>query len=102
MGNKGFLIFLLSILAFLLLAAFVVLTFFAPDNENKSNGNPSVEGNSEGVSCEVNDDCENDDPCVLSYCGRGNVCVDVDVVLCYQNDGCCPKGCTPQNDNDCV
>jgi cysteine-rich repeat protein len=32
-------------------------------------------------------------------CNRG--CESTPVVACASNDGCCPSGCTPQNDSDC-
>ena len=45
-------------------------------------------------------DCQDSDACIINSC-RDGFCAETNVILCYQNDGCCPQGCTEQNDNDC-
>ncbi len=66
--------------------------------EVQSNSNPIAQVK---VPCVKDSDCSDDSLCTINLC-RDGYCTSRDVVLCYQNDGCCPKGCNPTNDNDCV
>ena len=51
--------------------------------------------------CSLSSECFDDNKCTIDFCNYGT-CMNTKVVLCYQNDGCCPKGCNPSNDNDCI
>jgi hypothetical protein len=51
--------------------------------------------------CQAKEDCEDNDNCTLESC-TGGVCISTEVLLCYNNDGCCPEGCNSRNDNDCL
>jgi hypothetical protein len=98
MDNKGFFVFAVSLLIFLIVGSVFV---FAVGNKRYGFDRIFyVKDNSENVSCNLDADCVDDNLCTLHYCEKG-FCRITDVVLCYQNDGCCPKGCKPENDNDC-
>lgn len=68
----------------------------------KGNKNPNAEysSNENNTICNVDSDCTDENLCTLHYCEKGE-CITRNVALCYQNDGCCPKGCNQINDNDC-
>lgn len=52
--------------------------------------------------CETDADCDKGDPCKKYLCaGSPKTCQEFPIVECKSNDGCCPKGCTSANDNDC-
>jgi hypothetical protein len=102
MDNRGVLVFLASAFFFLILISVFVFAYFgSSDKSPKMNTTHSANYPNQSVSCYNNDDCNDGDSCTLNYCGDDSFCVNTPVVLCYQNDGCCPKGCTAQNDNDC-
>jgi len=60
--------------------------------------------------CSVDADCPDDDsnPCTVEACADGDTCsancyIDQTITTCYDDIyGCCPLGCTPANDPDCV
>lgn len=52
------------------------------------------------LQCDSDEVCDDLNNCTIDTC-RENFCFNTDVILCYQNDGCCPKGCNSENDNDC-
>lgn len=49
--------------------------------------------------CVSDPDCDDLDQCTTDQC-QGGSCVYTPVD-CMDDDGCCPTGCTTQNDNDC-
>ncbi len=67
---------------------------------NKEKDNENYQNKSEKISCQNELDCNDDNLCTIDYCSEEK-CYNTKVVLCYQNDGCCPESCTPENDNDC-
>lgn len=50
--------------------------------------------------CEIDEDCIDDKNCTIDSCSF-NFCSNVEIILCYSNDGCCPPGCNTNTDNDC-
>jgi len=95
MENRGFFIFAIFVLIFL-----VVCSVFVFAVRSRFNNIPYIEDDSENITCTRDEDCIDENLCTLHYCDDG-ICRTTDVVLCYQNDGCCPSECTPENDNDC-
>ncbi len=54
-------------------------------------------------SCSTNSDCDDGNACTIDYCdGDPLICHHKLILWCKNNDGCCPKRCTLQNDNDCI
>ncbi len=98
MKDKGLLIFVVGVFLFLVICSFFVFALF---DLQKSDEKFYIENNSGKISCENDLSCDDGNSCTLDYCNEMNNCVNSDVVLCYHNDGCCPNGCTPENDNDC-
>jgi len=98
MNNRGLLIFLSCIFFILVLGLAMAFAFFNSDSTNKNN---PVVTNGEKISCFEDSECDDGDACTLDYCNENSFCANTKVMLCYHNDGCCPKGCTKQNDNDC-
>lgn len=92
MDKKIFLILGLIILGILFFSIFV----FA--NLNKNYFNENIKSNYS--SCENDFNCEDGNSCTIDYC-HNKECCNTEIVLCYQDDGCCPSGCTAKNDNDC-
>jgi hypothetical protein len=99
MNNKGIFVLVSSVFLVLIIALTFTISIFGSNQEEKNK--PYIENGTERISCEVESDCNDGDSCTLDYCGDKNFCVNTKVVLCYHSDGCCPQGCTPQNDNDC-
>ena len=59
-----------------------------------------------GIACYDNADCDDGITCTIDSCknaGDGNLafCVNQPVDFCQDGDGCCPRGCSSVNDNDC-
>ena len=58
-----------------------------------------------GEVCEVNADCSDGVECTRDSCknaGTSNAfCTNSPVDYCLSDDGCCPRGCAVENDNDC-
>ena len=59
-----------------------------------------------GVACYTNTDCDDGITCTIDSCknaGEGNLafCVSQPIDFCQDGDGCCPRGCSSVNDNDC-
>ena len=98
MDNRGVFVFAVSVFIFLVIGS--VFIFAVERNSSRNNGTFYFENSKENLSCVCNDDCDNNQSCTLHYCD-GGFCKSTEVVLCYQNDGCCPSGCTSDNDNDC-
>jgi hypothetical protein len=46
-------------------------------------------------------DCADGDPCSEGSCVNGQ-CNYATIILCIDDDGCCPSGCTSDIDNDCI
>lgn len=44
--------------------------------------------------------CNDANICTTDTCSEG-ACSHTSIILCTNNDGCCPAGCTSANDNDC-
>lgn len=56
----------------------------------------------EGDECEAVEDCDiQAGQCMEADCVNG-FCVEVTVVDCVDDDGCCPLGCSFSKDNDCT
>ena len=60
---------------------------------------------SAGVACYDNNDCDDGITCTIDSCknaGEGNLafCVNQPIDFCQDGDGCCPRGCSG-NDDDC-
>ncbi len=64
--------------------------------ETCSNGacNGGVPAN-QGGACDDGNTCTTNDAC------NNGACAGVAITQCISNDGCCPSGCTFNNDNDC-
>lgn len=95
---KNLKIFIFVFVAFLLISVCSIYAIAGNKNIDKEN---SEEDESELKECAVNSECVDEDLCTVHYC-EDDMCMTGDVVLCYQSDGCCPSGCTPENDNDCT
>ena len=68
----------------------------------KTESESDVEANKrEVVSCDVKEDCDDGSECTIDSCIE-NECLNTEVTLCYNNDGCCPVNCNSGNDNDCL
>lgn len=93
MKSKNAFVFLLSLFLFLVLCLVSVLIFINPLEKNYFSG--------EIISCNVDNDCNDGNSCTINYC-KNLECEVAKVVLCYDNDNCCPKGCVLDNDNDCL
>ncbi|MCD4739682.1 carboxypeptidase regulatory-like domain-containing protein [archaeon] len=53
------------------------------------------------VECEVDADCvRGGNPCISDSCINGK-CLHSSVTVCFSGDGCCPSGCSEDQDNDC-
>jgi uncharacterized protein YpmB len=53
------------------------------------------------LKCEIDQDCEDGNSCTINSCS-GKKCIENEVLLCYNNDDCCPYNCDSSNDNDCL
>lgn len=52
--------------------------------------------------CSTDSECDDDNPCTNDICsGTPKVCLNTVIVQCSDGDGCCPTGCTHENDSDC-
>lgn len=89
-------IFILFIAGFLLISTLKIKEIKAEEEEINNSQEQDISEN-----CKVNEDCNDDDACTIESC-TGGVCITGDVVLCYNNDGCCPVNCNSANDNDCL
>ncbi|MCD4759438.1 hypothetical protein K8R33_00950, partial [archaeon] len=49
------------------------------------------------IPCDDGDDCTENDICSAGSCIPGT-----EITSCINGDGCCPSGCTIDNDNDCT
>ena len=54
----------------------------------------------ETKTCVSDEDCDDGNSCTINDCREGK-CIEIEVILCYQSDGCCPKKKKKKNDNDC-
>lgn len=102
MENRGLFVFLVSIFVFLFVGG--IFAFAAGGKDfilGKDKPSAEIEDNhDDSVLCVSDGDCADEDACTLHYCNVGK-CAVTQVVLCYQNDGCCPSGCNIVTDNDC-
>lgn len=55
----------------------------------------------EPVECQVDKQCESNDPCIDAYCSQDGECKYADIASCNDDDDCCPDNCDYTNDNDC-
>lgn len=101
MNQRGVFVLLISIFLFLAVGSVFTFAINNKTGNNSDNDLPYIEGSNETISCLIDDDCDDGNSCTIDYCAKEK-CSNTQVVLCYQNDGCCPKGCLPGNDNDCV
>lgn len=93
-------LYLFSFLIFVFLIGFVFL--FATGNIDSYKNSEKNHGEDlEKIQCVNEIDCADNNSCTIDYCSDSGFCENTKVILCYQNDGCCPKGCTSENDNDC-
>ena len=69
-------------------------------------GSICVENKCQIVVCQRNRDCDDNDACTLDRCyfagDKNAYCGHEDVTECKDKDGCCPQGCTFDNDLDCA
>lgn len=85
----------------LILGGFFLFYTLKKSHENsKENQNPEIQ-EKVIMNCEVNEDCKDGNPCIINSCSEKK-CVKSEVLLCYNNDGCCPENCNSGNDNDCL
>ena len=55
------------------------------------------------VECSSDSNCNDNNPCTTDSCNATTKkCRHTAVTQCKNADGCCPSGCTPANDNDCI
>ncbi len=56
--------------------------------------------------CSIDSHCDDGEVCTTDICNSGGTCAatcdNQQIEGCTNGDGCCPAGCTPLNDNDCV
>lgn len=50
--------------------------------------------------CDEANECDDGDVCTENNCENGH-CSYETIILCANEDGCCPSDCTNANDNDC-
>lgn len=99
--KRGSLLVFTCVIFILLIVAVFGFSKISGDVNNDSSEEDSNGDNYENVKTCLEDlDCQDDNDCVINTC-RDGFCAETNVLLCYQNDGCCPSGCTPKNDNDC-
>lgn len=55
----------------------------------------------ETISCNTKNDCDDNNLCTIDSCYEQK-CSNTQIILCYNNDNCCPNQCTSSNDNDCL
>lgn len=55
----------------------------------------------EVINCNTKNDCDDGNSCTIDSCQNGK-CFNTQIVLCYNNDNCCPSSCTSFNDEDCL
>jgi hypothetical protein len=55
----------------------------------------------EVLNCSSKNDCNDKDLCTIDLC-KDSECSNTQIVLCYNNDNCCPDQCNSGNDNDCL
>jgi len=53
------------------------------------------------LNCNSKNDCNDKNSCTIDECYNSE-CSNTQIVLCYNNDNCCPKECDSWNDNDCL
>lgn len=53
------------------------------------------------TNCEIDEDCNDNSACTVDSCNSG-ICINANIVLCYNGDDCCPEKCNSGNDNDCL
>ena len=55
--------------------------------------------------CAIDSQCNDNNFCTIDSCLFPNTCnatcISNPITMCQNDDGCCPLGCTPENDNDC-
>ena len=99
MFNKKGRLYVVLFTALLFIAIIGFLFAINIPNEGK-NPNEEIENQTEEKTCIQDSDCDDGNACTINDCREGK-CLEIEVVLCYQNDGCCPENCNQQNDNDC-
>lgn len=96
MKRKSF--FVISVIILVLIFSILFFAFGSAKYDKEKND--SVKIIEESTSCSEDYDCDDGNAYTIDYC-YSEQCSNTEVVLCYQNDGCCPKSCTPANDGDC-
>ncbi|ODS40290.1 MAG: hypothetical protein A7315_09010 [Candidatus Altiarchaeales archaeon WOR_SM1_79] len=75
-----------------------------PDNTNCAGG-ICCSGICTAPVCSSDSDCGDGNPCTTDACSNAGTCSascsNTGITACIDNDGCCPQGCGPTNDNDC-
>ena len=92
------------VIIFILLAGGAFLVYKLKKASEKLEKSENSEGEIQEkviMKCEVDGDCEDGDACTINSCS-GKKCIESEVLLCYNNDGCCPYNCGGSNDNDCL
>ena len=58
-----------------------------------------------GEACEANADCNDGVLCTVDSCknagSENSFCSNSPIDYCLDGDGCCPRGCSESNDDDC-
>jgi hypothetical protein len=55
----------------------------------------------EVINCNYKNYCDDSNFCTIDLCNNAK-CSNTQIVLCYNNDNCCPGQCNSGNDNDCL
>ncbi len=89
------------VLFILVIGGILLVSNFSSVNANSQESQNPETQEEVTMGCEMNEDCDDNDKCTIESC-TGKVCIITDVLLCYNNDGCCPNNCNSANDNDCL
>jgi hypothetical protein len=89
------------VIAFVLLFLLMFGTVFVISKLSIKNEQSFIVQEKQVVNCNSKNDCDDANSCTIDLC-ESTKCSNTPIVLCYNNDNCCPGQCNSGNDNDCL